>query len=155
MLFDTDYAGSGTYLPELPDPEHCNAHCTALYELHLSKVSGFFMLKSVSISSISQVIWAMEMSIIMPTVLHSMSFFLCITPIFYKSVRCHFLRYQSVINLWHRAAYHWSKFFLLSYLCYWGDCCIYFSLYCSFHCTLWAPPLWWKWHFFRYESGIA
>ena len=38
MLFDTDYTGSGNYLPELEDPEHCNAHCTSLYELHLTKV---------------------------------------------------------------------------------------------------------------------
>ncbi|KAK2148093.1 hypothetical protein LSH36_516g00022, partial [Paralvinella palmiformis] len=34
LLLDTDYQGSGTFLPNLEEPEHCNAHNTALYELH-------------------------------------------------------------------------------------------------------------------------
>ncbi|XP_013420494.1 nucleolar complex protein 3 homolog [Lingula anatina] len=34
LLFDAETLGSGTFFPELADPEHCNAHATALYELH-------------------------------------------------------------------------------------------------------------------------
>ncbi|KAK3095067.1 hypothetical protein FSP39_009879 [Pinctada imbricata] len=33
LLFDNDTQGSGTFLPELPDPEHCNSHNTMLWEL--------------------------------------------------------------------------------------------------------------------------
>ena len=33
ILFDLDSEGSGIFLPELEDPEHCNAHNTALFEL--------------------------------------------------------------------------------------------------------------------------
>lgn len=36
ILLDTeDTVGSGTFLPELEDPEHCNAHSSALWELQL------------------------------------------------------------------------------------------------------------------------
>ncbi|KAI0241833.1 hypothetical protein LSAT2_017982 [Lamellibrachia satsuma] len=35
ILYDTECQGSGLYLPELEEPEYCNAHNTALYELHL------------------------------------------------------------------------------------------------------------------------
>ncbi|KAK2177369.1 hypothetical protein NP493_601g01041 [Ridgeia piscesae] len=35
ILYDTECQGSGLYLPELNEPEYCNAHNTALYELHL------------------------------------------------------------------------------------------------------------------------
>ncbi|XP_071168260.1 nucleolar complex protein 3 homolog isoform X1 [Mytilus edulis] len=33
FLFDNDSQGSGIYLPELPEPEHCHAHNTMLLEL--------------------------------------------------------------------------------------------------------------------------
>ena len=33
LLFDNETQGSGTYLPDLPDPEHCNAHNTMMWEL--------------------------------------------------------------------------------------------------------------------------
>ena len=33
ILFDNEAQGSGVFLPELDDPEHCNAHSTALWEL--------------------------------------------------------------------------------------------------------------------------
>lgn len=33
ILLDNEAQGSGMYLPELDDPEHCNAHNTALWEL--------------------------------------------------------------------------------------------------------------------------
>ena len=39
LLYDTDTLGNGLYMPELEDPEHCNAANTALYELHLLRVS--------------------------------------------------------------------------------------------------------------------
>lgn len=39
LLFDTEHQGSGLYQPELDDPEHCNAHNSALYETHLLAVS--------------------------------------------------------------------------------------------------------------------
>lgn len=33
ILLDTDYSvGDGAYLPELEDPEYCNAHCTSVWE---------------------------------------------------------------------------------------------------------------------------
>ncbi|GFO36172.1 nucleolar complex protein 3 homolog [Plakobranchus ocellatus] len=35
ILLDTETRGSGVYLPELEDPEHCCANTTALWELHL------------------------------------------------------------------------------------------------------------------------
>ncbi|XP_075614378.1 nucleolar complex protein 3 homolog isoform X1 [Balearica regulorum gibbericeps] len=35
LLLDNDSQGSGVYLPELDEPEHCNAQNTALWELHL------------------------------------------------------------------------------------------------------------------------
>ncbi|KAM9773052.1 nucleolar complex protein 3 homolog [Syngnathus typhle] len=34
FLLDNEVQGSGVYLAELPQPEHCNAHNTALWELH-------------------------------------------------------------------------------------------------------------------------
>ncbi|XP_019743406.1 nucleolar complex protein 3 homolog [Hippocampus comes] len=34
FLLDNEVQGSGLYLPELHHPEHCNAHNTALWELH-------------------------------------------------------------------------------------------------------------------------
>ncbi|GIX72474.1 nucleolar complex protein 3 homolog [Caerostris extrusa] len=38
ILLDTENSfGSGFYLPEMEDPEHCNAQSTALWELHLLK----------------------------------------------------------------------------------------------------------------------
>ncbi|XP_069133349.1 nucleolar complex protein 3 homolog isoform X2 [Argopecten irradians] len=37
MLFDNETQGSGVFLPELADPEHCNAHNTMLWELPLLK----------------------------------------------------------------------------------------------------------------------
>ncbi|RLW04149.1 hypothetical protein DV515_00005956 [Chloebia gouldiae] len=35
LLLDNESQGSGVYLPELEEPEHCNAQNTALWELHL------------------------------------------------------------------------------------------------------------------------
>ncbi|NWH48134.1 NOC3L protein, partial [Fregata magnificens] len=35
LLLDNESQGSGVYLPELDEPEHCNAQNTALWELHL------------------------------------------------------------------------------------------------------------------------
>ncbi|NXJ90555.1 NOC3L protein, partial [Corythaixoides concolor] len=35
LLLDNDSQGSGVYLPELEEPEHCNAQNTALWEMHL------------------------------------------------------------------------------------------------------------------------
>ncbi|XP_022110470.1 nucleolar complex protein 3 homolog isoform X2 [Acanthaster planci] len=37
LLLDSESFGSGTFLPELPEAEHCNAQSTALWELHLLK----------------------------------------------------------------------------------------------------------------------
>lgn len=39
LLLDNESQGSGVYLPELDEPEHCNAQNTALWELHLLQVS--------------------------------------------------------------------------------------------------------------------
>ncbi|XP_028049441.1 nucleolar complex protein 3 homolog isoform X2 [Monomorium pharaonis] len=33
VLLDTDCTGDGHYQSEIEEPDHCNAHCTALYEL--------------------------------------------------------------------------------------------------------------------------
>lgn len=38
FLLDNEVQGSGFYLPELDEPEHCNAQNTALWELHLLQV---------------------------------------------------------------------------------------------------------------------
>lgn len=39
VLLDTDYtSGDGFYQPEIEDPEYCNAHCTALWELVVLQV---------------------------------------------------------------------------------------------------------------------
>ncbi|NXL45335.1 NOC3L protein, partial [Podilymbus podiceps] len=35
LLLDNESQGSGVYLPEVDEPEHCNAQNTALWELHL------------------------------------------------------------------------------------------------------------------------
>ncbi|NXQ91147.1 NOC3L protein, partial [Nyctibius grandis] len=35
LLLDNESQGSGVYIPELDEPEHCNAQNTALWELHL------------------------------------------------------------------------------------------------------------------------
>ncbi|OXB71220.1 UNVERIFIED_CONTAM: hypothetical protein H355_004183, partial [Colinus virginianus] len=35
LLLDNESQGSGVYLPELDEPEHCNAQNTAVWELHL------------------------------------------------------------------------------------------------------------------------
>ncbi|XP_071947688.1 nucleolar complex protein 3 homolog [Antedon mediterranea] len=37
LLLDNESTGSGVYQPELPEPEHCCAQNTALWELHLMK----------------------------------------------------------------------------------------------------------------------
>lgn len=39
LLLDDESQGSGVYLPELEEPEFCNPHNTALWELHLLTVS--------------------------------------------------------------------------------------------------------------------
>lgn len=41
LLLDNESQGSGVYLPELDEPEHCNAQNTALWELHLLQVSNW------------------------------------------------------------------------------------------------------------------
>lgn len=33
VLLDTDCSGDGAYQPEIMEPDHCNAHCTALWEM--------------------------------------------------------------------------------------------------------------------------
>lgn len=38
FLLDNEIQGSGFYLPELDEPEHCNAQNTALWELHTLQV---------------------------------------------------------------------------------------------------------------------
>lgn len=39
VLLDTDYtSGDGFYQPEIEDPEYCNAHCSALWELVVLQV---------------------------------------------------------------------------------------------------------------------
>lgn len=38
LLLDNNVQGSGFYLPELDEPEHCNAQNTALWELHTLQV---------------------------------------------------------------------------------------------------------------------
>lgn len=38
LLYDTDTLGNGLFMPELEDPEHCNAGNTSIYELHMLKV---------------------------------------------------------------------------------------------------------------------
>lgn len=38
FLLDNEVQGSGFYLPELDEPEHCNAQNTALWELHTLQV---------------------------------------------------------------------------------------------------------------------
>ncbi|XP_034721825.1 nucleolar complex protein 3 homolog [Etheostoma cragini] len=35
LLLDNEVQGSGVYLPELDEPEHCNSQNTALWELHI------------------------------------------------------------------------------------------------------------------------
>nr|XP_054766140.1 nucleolar complex protein 3 homolog [Lytechinus pictus] len=35
VLLDNESTGSGTFMPEIEDPEHCHAHNTALWELTL------------------------------------------------------------------------------------------------------------------------
>ena len=49
ILLDTDaHAGDGFYQPELEEPEYCNAHCTALWEIVALQVNFgifFFQLK--------------------------------------------------------------------------------------------------------------
>lgn len=38
LLLDNNVQGSGFYLPELDEPEHCNAQNTSLWELHTLQV---------------------------------------------------------------------------------------------------------------------
>lgn len=38
LLLDNEGHGNGIYLPELDEPEHCNAQNTALWELHALQV---------------------------------------------------------------------------------------------------------------------
>lgn len=38
LLYDNETQGSGMFLPELPHPEHSNAHNTMLWEITLLKV---------------------------------------------------------------------------------------------------------------------
>jgi len=33
ILLDIDCSGDGSYQPEITEPDYCNAHCTALWEL--------------------------------------------------------------------------------------------------------------------------
>jgi nucleolar complex protein 3 len=44
LLFDNETQGSGVYLPELPEPEHCHAHNTMLWELSLLKVNKLIII---------------------------------------------------------------------------------------------------------------
>lgn len=38
LLLDSESQGSGVFLPELDEPEYCNAQNTALWELHVLRV---------------------------------------------------------------------------------------------------------------------
>jgi nucleolar complex protein 3 len=38
LLLDNESQGSGVFLPELDEPEYCNAQNTALWELHMLRV---------------------------------------------------------------------------------------------------------------------
>lgn len=38
-MLDNDMHGSGVFLPELDEPEYCNAQNTCLWELHTLKVA--------------------------------------------------------------------------------------------------------------------
>lgn len=38
LLLDNESQGSGVFLPELDEPEYCNAQNTALWELHALRV---------------------------------------------------------------------------------------------------------------------
>lgn len=40
LLLDNESQGSGVFLPELDEPEYCNAQNTALWELHALRVRG-------------------------------------------------------------------------------------------------------------------
>ena len=46
VLLDDETQGSGTYLPELDDPEHCHAHNAMLWDLCALRVSQWFMCAS-------------------------------------------------------------------------------------------------------------
>ena len=39
VLLDNEAQGSGVFLPELDEPEYCNPQSTALWELHMLKVT--------------------------------------------------------------------------------------------------------------------
>lgn len=58
LLFDNETQGSGMFLPELPHPEHSNAHNTMLWEITLLKViyvyTYLLVLKGESINDIEQ-----------------------------------------------------------------------------------------------------
>lgn len=41
LLYDTEGHGSGTFMPEVEDPEHCSANNTSLFELYVLRVSNF------------------------------------------------------------------------------------------------------------------
>lgn len=42
LLLDNESQGSGVFLPELEEPEYCNAQNTALWELHTLRVQPSF-----------------------------------------------------------------------------------------------------------------
>lgn len=46
FLLDNEVQGSGFYLPELDEPEHCNAQNTALWELHTLQVLLMCLVRS-------------------------------------------------------------------------------------------------------------
>lgn len=43
VLYDQEAESSGVYMPYLPQPEHCNANSTALWELYALRVGPVFL----------------------------------------------------------------------------------------------------------------
>lgn len=50
ILLDTDCIGDSHYQIEIEEPDYCNAHCTALYELVALQVHTFFIRYSLCLS---------------------------------------------------------------------------------------------------------
>lgn len=49
MLYETEGHGSGLFMPELEDPEHCNANNTAVFELYVLKVGPHLLLLHINL----------------------------------------------------------------------------------------------------------
>lgn len=53
LLLDNESQGSGVFLPELEEPEYCNAQNTALWELHALRVRGRPFFSATPLSSLA------------------------------------------------------------------------------------------------------